>query len=506
MDLRGKGGISMAEGGPGVKEIFAVALERRDGPDRDQYLAIACGGDNAVNDRVRALLAAYERAAEVLGPGDTTPAGSEIPTLPDDATAAVMPANPLDPTATGVTANMPKAVRRQADDNADGGDGLRPPAAGDEIRYFGDYRIRRELGRGGMGVVYEATQVSLNRPVALKMVKAGLLAGADECADSKTKPMRSHSWTIRASYRSTRSALSRAILLQHEARAGRQPGRGLAAYQADPRRPRFLAAETAEAIAHAHARGILHRDLKPANILVDDRGHPHITDFGLAKRIEADVEMTVSGAILGTPSYMAPEQARGVRGGITTATDVYGLGSVLYALLTGKPPFGGESVVQTLDAVRHDRPERPAKINDKTPRDLETICLKCLEKDPRHRYPTAQALADDLRAWLDARPISARRVGEAERAWLWCRRRPAVAALSAAVLVASLIGTATVITVQRRANRRLTEHNAALAASLRREEQARNALAAANKRVEERITWPSTRSRRFTPASAKTSC
>ena len=183
-------------------------------------------------------------------------------------------------------------------------------------------------------------------------------------------------------------------------------------YKDDPKAAAALVAEAAEAVAHAHMRGILHRDLKPANILVDDEGHPHVTDFGLAKRIEADVEFTASGAILGTPAYMTPEQATGRRGSITTATDVYGLGAVLYALLTGQAPFGGDSVVETLDAVRNTPPEPPTRLNARVPRDLETICLKCLEKDPRRRYATAQALADDLRAWLDSRPIAARRGGD----------------------------------------------------------------------------------------------
>ena len=195
-------------------------------------------------------------------------------------------------------------------------------------------------------------------------------------------------------------------------------------------------------MAHAHARGILHRDLKPANILVDGEGHPHVTDFGLAKKVESDVELTQSGAILGTPAYMSPEQASGRRGSITTATDVYGLGAVLYALLTGRAPFGGDSVVETIEAVRNTPPEPPTKLNPRVPRDLETICLKCLEKDPRRRFPTAQALADDLEAWLESRPIAARRVGATERAWLWCKRRPAVAGLSAAVVLVALAGLA----------------------------------------------------------------
>src|SRR5207302_1038331 len=148
---------------------------------------------------------------------------------------------------------------------------------------------------------------------------------------------------------------------------------------------------------------------------------------------------TRSGVMMGTPAYMSPEQAEGRRGSITTATDVYGLGAVLYAMLAGRAPFGGEDLMDTRRAVKEDRPEPPTRFSAGVPRDLETITLKCLEKDPRRRYPTAQALTDDLRAWLERRPIAARRVGAAERAWLWCRRRPGPAVLLA-VLVLSLVG------------------------------------------------------------------
>jgi tetratricopeptide (TPR) repeat protein/predicted Ser/Thr protein kinase len=337
---------------------------------------------------------------------------------------------------------------------------------GATVRYFGDYEIEKELGRGGMGVVYRARQVSLNRPVALKMIKAGALA--DE-----------------AELRRFRNEAEAVALLDHAGivpvyEVGEHDGQNyfsmklveggnladqLPTFQANPRAAAILMAETAEAVHHAHMRGILHRDLKPANILVDFQGRPHVTDFGLAKLIESDVELTASGAIMGTPSYMSPEQASGRRASITTATDIYGLGAILYALLTGKAPFSGDSLVDTLQAVKERPPEPPRSLKANVPRDLETICLKCLEKDPQRRYASAQALADDLRSWLDSRPIAARRVRAAERAWLWCKRKPAIAALAAAVVLAALGGTAAVIVVQTRANRLLEKKNLDLQAS-----------------------------------------
>jgi tetratricopeptide (TPR) repeat protein/predicted Ser/Thr protein kinase len=328
------------------------------------------------------------------------------------------------------------------------------------VGYFGDYEVERELGRGGMGVVYRARQVSLNRPVALKMIKSGVLADDAELRrfqnEAEAVALLDHPGIV-AVYEVGEHDGQRYFSMQLV--EGDNLAVRLASYKDDPEAVARLVAAAAEAVHHAHMRGILHRDLKPANILVDVEGHAHVTDFGLAKRVEAAMDLTVTGALLGTPAYMSPEQAAGRRGTITTATDVYGLGAILYSLLAGRAPYGGATAIETIDAVRNNPPEPPTKVNSKVPRDLETIALKCLEKDPRRRYASAQGLADDLHNWLESRPIAARRVGQAERAWLWCKRKPGVAALAASVAIAVVGGTAAVIAVQAKANTDLRAAN-----------------------------------------------
>jgi WD40 repeat protein len=323
---------------------------------------------------------------------------------------------------------------------------------GTRLRYFGDYELLSILGRGGMGVVYRARQVSLNRPVALKMLKAGVLAGDDELRrfqnEAEAIALLDHPGIVPVYENGEHEGqkyFSMKLVL------GGSLAERLKSYKADPKATASLLAEVADAVHHAHMRGILHRDLKPTNILIDAEGHGHVTDFGLAKRVEADVEMTASGAVLGTPAYMAPEQATGRRGAITTATDVHGLGSVFYALLTGQAPFAADSVVDTLTKVKELPPAPPRRLNARVPRDLEVICLRCLEKDPRRRYANAQAVADDLRAWLENRPIVARPASRVEKAVKWARRRPAVALLSALVVLLSLIGVGGILSQWREA-------------------------------------------------------
>ncbi len=308
------------------------------------------------------------------------------------------------------------------------------------------YDVVEELGRGGMGVVYRAQQPSLNRAVALKVIRSGGFA-----TDAERRRFRNEAEAVaQLDHPHIVPIFEVGDVRGHHYFSmklveGAGLDRRLDAFRGDPRAVARLVATVAEAVHHAHERGILHRDLKPANILVDGRGDPHVTDFGLARRLDAALDLTHSGAIVGTPSYMSPEQAAGARDGFTTATDVYGLGAILYALLTGRAPHAGTSLAETLDLVREVPPEPPSRVNADVPRDLEVICLKCLEKDPHRRYAGAQALADDLNRWLAGLPIEARPVGPMTRAAMWCRRHPLPAGLAALLVLSGLVGSAAVV-------------------------------------------------------------
>ncbi len=307
------------------------------------------------------------------------------------------------------------------------------------VRYFGDYELEEEMGRGGMGVVYRARQVSLNRPVALKMILSAQFAGDVEVerfrAEAEAVGGLDHPGIVpifETGEHSGRHYFSMKLI------EGGALSKHIAEYKHDTKAAARLLAEIARAVHHAHQRGLLHRDLKPANVLIDAEGRPHITDFGLAKRVEGGDGLTHTGAILGTPSYMSPEQASGSKVAITTASDVHSLGAVLYELITGRPPFRGESVMETLWQVIEKEPEPPRTFNSRVDRDLETIALKCLEKDPKRRYESAAALAEDLERRLRGEPITARPVGAVERSWKWAKRRPAAAALILAILLGSI--------------------------------------------------------------------
>ena len=310
------------------------------------------------------------------------------------------------------------------------GQGEDPPS---RIRYVGDYELLAEIARGGMGVVYKARQLSLNRVVAVKMILAGLPA-------TKADRDRFHS-EARAAALLDHPGIVPVFEVgeyegQHYFSMGYVDGQSLAARLADGPLPPKEAAEllvaVAEAVQYAHRQGVIHRDIKPSNILIDGTGRPRVTDFGLAKRVDGGTGLTATGQVLGTPSYMSPEQAAGQVNATGPAADVYSLGALLYTALAGRPPFQAATPLETLQQVLDQEPVALRQLNAAVPRDLETIALKCLEKSVPRRYASAQALADDLRCWLEGRPILARPVGRWEHAWRWCRRQPLVAGLSAA--------------------------------------------------------------------------
>jgi WD40 repeat protein len=330
---------------------------------------------------------------------------------------------PLD---TGATAEQLAGDSPSESPGAPGG-----PAFG-RLPQVPDHEVLSELGRGGMGVVYQARQVSLKRLVAFKMIRTGRGAGGDEVSRFRTE--------TEAVARLQHPNIVQIFLVGATADGPfftmeLVEGGALKARMNGAPWPARTAAELIQTLAramhHAHVRGIVHRDLKPSNVLLMADGTPKITDFGLAKVfIGPEADRTGTGALLGTPSYMAPEQAEGRRQ-VGPAADVYALGAVLYELLTGRPPFTGETPLETLQQVVETEPVPVRRLQPRTPRDLETICLKCLEKRPARRYASAEALADDLGRFLAGKPIQARPVGPVERAVKWARRQPAAAALLA---------------------------------------------------------------------------
>jgi DNA-binding beta-propeller fold protein YncE/tRNA A-37 threonylcarbamoyl transferase component Bud32 len=305
------------------------------------------------------------------------------------------------------------------------------------------YEVLEELGRGGMGVVYKARQTRLNRLVALKMILSGTHAGHEDrlrfLAEAEAVAAIKHPGVVEVYEFGTHDDRPYYAL---EFCEGGTLADKLAGTPLQGREAAQTVAELARAVQAAHDRGIVHRDLKPDNVLIGAGGQLKVTDFGLARRVEAGSGLTQTGAILGTPSYMAPEQAEGKKD-VGPAADVYALGAVLYECLSGRPPFKAATPLDTVRQVIADEPVPPRQLSPNAPPDLETICLKCLSKAPERRYKSAGELADDLGRYLDGVPILARPVGRFERLWSWCRREPVTASLVAAVALLLLVGTAT---------------------------------------------------------------
>jgi serine/threonine protein kinase/Tfp pilus assembly protein PilF len=353
-----------------------------------------------------------------------------------DATQEVCPACLLE---TGLVLLDDAAVAGVVDpgreDEVPAHDRKKPPHAAKIRTDFGDYELLEEIGRGGQGVVYRAHQKSLNRTVALKVIGLG-------------------PWTTEAHLKRFRREAEVAASLNHPCivpiyEVGERDGscyysmkfveggqlNELAERKPVPiRRAVELIAKLARTVHYAHRHGILHRDVKPGNILLDQKGEPHLIDFGLARLVEAESTITGTLEVMGTPSYMAPEQAAGNNAKLTSATDVYGLGAVLYQLLTGHPPFAGGTTYETIKLLLETDPRPPRLLNPEVDRDLSTICLKCLEKDPKRRYSSALGLVEDLEHWLKHEPILARHTGILTRGKKWVRRNPTSALLAASLM------------------------------------------------------------------------
>lgn len=352
------------------------------------------------------------------------------------------------------------------------GPGSTPLTQPESDRLFGNYRLKHQIGRGGMGVVYEAEDVHLHRTVALKVILDAEMASSitrrrfkieAEAAAKLDHPhivpiyeVGEHGGQPFISMKLVPGESLRRRMARGELCLGRQAGNKVATQDRQTAIAQLIAT-LARAVHHAHLRGVLHRDLKPGNILINGDGHPFVTDFGLAKITEAALgdgtppALTVSGAVIGTPDYMSPEQARG--GQVSAATDIYSLGAILYELLTGHPPFHAPSPVETLRSVVEQAPRQPRTVNRSIACDVETICLKCLEKHPSARYGTAAALADDLDRWLRREPIRARPAGPLLRTVRWIRRNPIGTALILSLCLGLGVVTGLLLDAQKKKDR-----------------------------------------------------
>jgi WD40 repeat protein/serine/threonine protein kinase len=355
----------------------------------------------------------------------------------------------LDMTHAGSQVLKPEAPAAPAD--------LEAPRSGVQnapLGSFGDYDLLEEIARGGMGVVYKARQSKLGRIVAVKMIQAGPLAGKEFVqrfrTESAAAAILQHPNIVAIHDVGVHEGLHYFSMDYVE---GRNLAQRVGQQPLAPNKAAGYVEIIAKAIHYAHQRGILHRDLKPSNVLIDSNDQPRITDFGLARRLDGESSLTITGQVLGSPNFMPPEQAGAKRGKVGRTSDVYALGGILYYLLTARAPFQADSLEHTISQVLNAEPVLPRLLNPSVPRDLETITVKCLEKEPARRYQTAQELADELGRVLRREPIRARPITQPEKLWRWCRRQPALATALGFALAALLIGLATTSWQWRRAER-----------------------------------------------------
>jgi serine/threonine-protein kinase len=396
--------------------------------------------------RLERVLSDYLHAVQAGSPSDREELLQQHPDLAEDLRSFFRNRDAID--------RIAGSIKKQWPDMAETIGASEPSEAGvgTTIRYFGDYELLEEIARGGMGVVYKARQISLNRLVAIKMLLSGFLADDRAIqrfhkeAEAAAQLDHPHIVPIYEVGEHQGQQYFSMKLIEGASLAQRLAGRNSsgAIGKGEQQEAARLLATVARAVHHAHQRGLLHRDLKPGNILLDVAGAPHVTDFGLARRIDGSNRLTQSGAILGTPSYMAPEQAAGKKD-LTTLADVYGLGAILFEQLTGRPPFQAETPLDTVFQVIEREPPFPHTLNPCVDGDLETICLKCLEKDPSRRYRSAEAVADDLERFLAGETIEARPSTVQERLLKWLKRRQLIAGLWGLGVAASLAAMAALV-------------------------------------------------------------
>ena len=422
-----------------VQAVFGAVIECDDAADRAAILDRECSTDAELRRRVEALLRANDQSYRLLDQPIVRGARQVLaPHMgPEEIDLGLTEVGSF---VVGSEVSGP-TIDLRPDSDADWSVAAESESPNRVVPAISGYEILEELGRGGMGEVYKARKFLLNRPCALKMILGGSHASAEAAArflaEAQAIARLHHPHIVQIHHIGESDGLP---YFELEYVDGGGLDKSLDGTPWTARRAAGLVQHLASAIDEAHRLGIVHRDLKPGNILLMADGTPKITDFGLAKSLGDDSGLTATDSIMGSPSYMAPEQAAGQTRHLGTPADIYALGATLYELLTGRPPFRGATVLETLEQVKNVEPVAPSRLIPGLPRDVETIALKCLQKEPGKRYDSAAALAEDLRRFLEDEPIVARPVPVWERAWRWARRHPAPAALTAVIVLVTVLG------------------------------------------------------------------